>query len=858
MKQSGMRSSAGRACFALSVLLLSAIFAKPGHGGDTYDPTEEIELIRAEIQRRGYSWTAGVTSMNRLPPAERREYLGVMIPPDEAAMFDPDTQMRRSPSMNLPAVWDWRVEGGVTPVKHQGQCGSCWAFCAVGAFESILLIETGMEYDLSEQQALVCNTGYGSCIGGWPTYAYDVFIYPGAVLEECMPYVASDTIPCTQDSCEAVDRIDCYAEVAWDINILKEKVYEHPISSGMIFFDDFLSYTGGCYEHTGDGPYGHCVLIVGWDDAACGGEGAWICKNSWGTEWGIDGFFYIKYGSCSIGRSAHEIIYRSPTIVEWTDVTTDTIGDTGWGHGLAWVDFDSDGDVDIFVTNRDSENRLYRNDGLTAESFVNATPAILADPSDSRGAAWGDYDNDGDPDLYVSNKGPNKLFRNDGAGMFVDITTSPVDDSGTGQTVSWADYDNDGDLDLYLVNNGPNKLFRNEGGGGFTDVTVGPLGDDGFGQGSGWADYDDDGDLDLYVANYDGSNVLLENQGDGSFTDATQPAMEISIRSTGVAWGDYDNDGDLDLFVSNDGENNLLRNDDGVFNDVTSFPLDNGYAGKSAAWGDYDLDGYLDLYLVNDGRVNRLFWNDGEGGFVDLTCGPTPYKDNKPGFGSEWADYDLDGDLDLYLVNNGKNKLFRNDLDAGNHWLHVDLVGIVSNASGQGARVWVTAGGMTQMREVSGASGYLSQGPLTAMFGLGTIGTVDTLRIAWPSGIVQTMTDVVCDQRLEVVEDLTAGFVDPPEPPSALYLYPVHPNPFSGTAVIIYDLPEPIEVDLAVYDVRGRLLRRLTGSGPRRAGRHRVYWNGKDASGRRVASGVYFLRLSAGHHTQARRVVLWE
>jgi hypothetical protein len=268
--------------------------------------------------------------------------------------------------------------------------------------------------------------------------------------------------------------------------------------------------------------------------------------------------------------------------VLWTDVTTDILGDAGAGAGFAWVDYDNDDDLDIFVTNGTSENRLYRNDSLTAKGFVEATPRILADPADSRGAAWGDYDNDGDLDLYVSNDGPNRLFRNRGNEKFQDVTRSPLDDSGIGQTVSWADYDNDGDLDLYLVNDGPNKLFRNDGAGDFTDVTSGALADSGRGMGVGWADYDDDGDQDIYVANY-GINVLLENQGDDVFVDATTDVLRVPFASAGVAWGDYDNDGDLDLYVANAGYNKLLRNDGGIFTDVTIPPLDDVYVGRSVA-----------------------------------------------------------------------------------------------------------------------------------------------------------------------------------------------------------------------------------------------------------------------------------
>ena len=545
--------------------------------------------------------------------------------------------------------------------------------------------------------------------------------------------------------------------------------------------------------------------------------------------------------------------------VGWVNVTTGVLGEGGAGAGLAWVDYDNDGDLDIYFTNRETdENVLLRNDGLTAGGFVDATPPILADPANSRGCPWGDYDNDGDLDLYVSIKGTNKLIRNDGAGTFIDVTASPLDDAGTGQAAAWADYDNDGDLDLYLVNNGANKLFRNDSAGIVTDVTSGPLGDASWGMGMAWGDYDNDGDMDIYVANYGSTaNVLLENQGGGSFVDATTPALAIALSSYGAAWGDYDNDGDLDLYVTNEGANNLLRNDGGTFIDVTAAPLDDGADGRSSAWGDYDRDGDLDLYLVNYNGANRLFTNEGDGSFVAGGEGCGPVEDIGQGFSTAWADYDQDGDLDLYLVNQYVNKLYRNKPVMDRHWLEVDPVGVVSNADGVGARVRIVAGGISQLREITGASGFASQGPLTAWFGLGTETLVDTVEVTWPTGgIVQTMTDVACDQTIEVVEDDMSGSVDKKQVPVAFRLHRARPNPFSALTAIRYDLPQAAQVDLAIYDVSGRLVCRVLDNRLMQPGYHTAYWHGRNAKGEQAAPGVYFCRLSAGTYTGIEHMLL--
>jgi hypothetical protein len=579
-----------------------------------------------------------------------------------------------------------------------------------------------------------------------------------------------------------------------------------------------------------------------------------------GLCWSV---FYIK-AHCSAPvlefetepDSGYSVINEPPEA--WTDVTTTPpLGNTEWGHGFAWLDYDKDDDLDIFVANRLGSDKLFRNDSLTAGGFVNATPGGLDDYGDCRGAAWGDYDNDGDPDLYVSKNGANRLLRNNGGGGFSDVSAPPLDDSGIGQTVSWADYDEDGDLDLYLVNNGANRLFRNDGAGVFAGITGGCLEDTSHGMGSGWADYDRDGDLDLYIANYDAANVLIENQGGGVFVDATTPVLAITAPSVGVAWGDYDNDGDLDLYVTNEGSNTMLRNDDGGFVDVTASPLDDDDIGRSAAWGDYDLDGDLDLYLVNYDGPNRLFKNLGGGVFVIPECAAAPITDEGKGFSMGWGDYDKDGDLDIYVVNDGRNGLFRNDLYSERHWLEVRLVGSVSNTYGQGARVRIVAGYTSQMREIAGASGYLSQGPLTAFFGLGIAVTVDTVEVTWPVGdAIQVLTDIACDQTLTIFESDLAGAPGDAEKASEFRLYPGIPNPFSSVTSVRYDLPVAARVDLEVFDVSGRLVRRLIDHRPTEPGRHTALWGGRNESGQPVGPGIYFCRLSAGSKSQIQRLVL--
>jgi len=444
---------------------------------------------------------------------------------------------------------------------------------------------------------------------------------------------------------------------------------------------------------------------------------------------------------------------------EWVDLTYPPLGeDITYSAGVAWGDYDGDGDLDVYLTHSWYPNELFRNEGDGV--FVDATSGPLGDSDAGSGVAWGDYDNDGDLDLYLANcTTANKLFRNEGGGVFVDATSGPLGDPACGMGVAWGDFDNDGDLDIYLANDGSaNKLFRNDGGGNFVDATSGPLGDTGNSWTVACGDYNNDGDLDIYIVNWGTANRLLRNDGGLVFVDITSGPLGDALKGKGVDWGDYDNDGDLDLYFANQYTGNkLLRNDGGgVFVDVTSGPLADGGNVKGVAWGDYDNDGDLDLFLAKgDGATlgpNRLLRNDGGGVFVDATSGAL--SDSGMWSGSALGDFDKDGDLDLYVGNlSGANKLFLNQIGSTNHWLHVNLVGSASNKSAIGARVRAVSGSLSQIREISGGSGYMSQNSLTVEFGLGSATVVDTLQIRWPSGkSIDTYTNVPVDTLLTLHE----------------------------------------------------------------------------------------------------------
>jgi len=300
----------------LSVSLLLTILVLPAVSSAEETQDERIARINREITERGGGWTAGKTWPGSLSAEERKLLLGLLPTPAPVDGAAPIPMMAPEGIADIPLVFDWRDQGGVTPVTNQGGCGSCWAFAAVAQLESFVRIYDARILDLSEQAIVDCNPHGADCSGGWVQSAYYVFQDYGAVAESCIPYKAQDGYPCTQTSCDPMARISGYAEVASSMTALKTVIYEiGPVTSSFSVQDNFYDYTGGCYTFDPPGVTpNHAMLLVGWDDSACNG-GAWIVKNSWGTDWGIGGYAYIKYGACGIGEGALYTIDYIPGIV---------------------------------------------------------------------------------------------------------------------------------------------------------------------------------------------------------------------------------------------------------------------------------------------------------------------------------------------------------------------------------------------------------------------------------------------------------------------------------------------------------------------------------------------------------------
>jgi hypothetical protein len=289
-----------------------------------------LEEVTANIEANGYSWTAGHTPISDLSPEEFDALLGLRVPDDyEERLAD----VRRKPPayapLDLPSRFDWTDSSGVSLVRRQF-CGDCWAQCAVASVESKMRIFDGDTRRLSVQQAIDCNYGGSSCNGGWWGDVYDMYRVVGAIKRSHYPYVGSDQ-SCYEDTCRILTTVDGWDYVDTTVVSLKTHLMSNgPMAIGITVLNDFGYYTGGCYENPGGGPINHGVLLVGWDDSMCGGEGAWHIKNSWGTSWGEDGYAWVKYGNVNIGAFA-AIVYYTPRdhakLVYQSNIIDDSAGD---------------------------------------------------------------------------------------------------------------------------------------------------------------------------------------------------------------------------------------------------------------------------------------------------------------------------------------------------------------------------------------------------------------------------------------------------------------------------------------------------------------------------------------------------
>jgi len=501
------------------------------------------------------------------------------------------------------------------------------------------------------------------------------------------------------------------------------------------------------------------------------------------------------------------------------------------GGGVALLDYDNDGRLDVFFTNgakltdpmapgqlpdksdRRFWNRLYRQDADGTFKDVTEKAGLTGMPQDlyGMGAAVGDYDNDGFPDLYVTNYGSNTLYHNNRDGTFKDVTgAAGVAASGWSASAGFFDMDNDGRLDLFVTryldwtfqnnrycgeqkpgyraychpdNFAPmgNVLFHNNGDGTFADVSAKARVAEPKGKGLGvaFADYDRDGFVDVYVANDSVQSFLYHNGGNGTFTElGLLQGVGFNedgktFAGMGVDFADYDNDGRPDIVVtnlSNERYRLFHQGADGTFQDVTNSSglgaATLAFSGWSTRFFDYDNDGWKDLFVTQGHVMDTiektapnlkyqqppLLLRNVSGRFVKVRPGAS-FEQTWAGRGAAFGDLDGDGDVDVVVSNVGQPALvLRNDGGNASHWLGIRTVGKTSNRDGIGCLVLVTAAGSTQHLAVNTAAGYLSASAKELRVGLGPAATASLVEIRWPSGIVQKLENVAAGQTLVVTE----------------------------------------------------------------------------------------------------------
>lgn len=523
------------------------------------------------------------------------------------------------------------------------------------------------------------------------------------------------------------------------------------LANAQLAFDNVAAQIGVNYSY-GDSEYGGGVSFADFDN---------------------DGWDDITYTS----ENGENIYFLKNTNGEFNLVSFNGISNTNKTKQVIWVDYDNDGDKDLFVTALEGKNSFYINDGEMNFTDISSTIGIFQTDLFTYGASFGDIDNDGDLDLFISNRSPidhNYLYRND-SGTYVDITdSSGISLEGQLSFCSiFFDYDKDGLQDIYVSNDKEeniNRLYRNLGDGVFEDVSdFSNAGIDISAMSTTLGDFNNDGWFDIYITNTPFSqistiigNVLLKNNGDGTFTNiATETGTSFNSLGWGSVFLDADNDGFLDLYVSSslDGSAQFLSS---AFyhqqNDETFIiPQDIGFSSDlresySNAIGDINNDGKPEIVVVND-TDNNFLWQ-----------------------------------------NNTSNQ---------NNWLKVKLEGVISNRDGIGNTIEININGQSQYRYTLAGEGYLSQNSFYEFFGMGNATEVDYVKVTWTAtGESEIINNIAANQAIIIKEG--SGVLS-----SVNNLkdtkFAVYPNP-SANGVFKLSVANQEIVSLQVFDISGRLI----------------------------------------------------
>jgi hypothetical protein len=535
-------------------------------------------------------------------------------------------------------------------------------------------------------------------------------------------------------------------------------------------------------------------------------------------------------------------------------------GTSAFVGGISFFDFNNDGWDDLTFASQDGDPiYFYKNNNGT----LNPISLNLVDNlNDTRQINWVDIDNDGDNDLFVvSNNASNKLYLNDGSMSFTDITASSGISTGIMQSwgSSWGDINNDGYLDLFLSNrdiaNGlqPNLLYKNNGNNTFTDVSnsAGISNSNHLSFCASFFDFNNDGWQDIYIANdrFTTSNILYKNNRNGTFTDVSvSSGANIIMDAMSTTIDDYDHDGDLDIYITNTSSGNyfLKNNGDETFTNVAPT---NGTLFESVAWGavflDADNDSNLDLYVsgMRDGTNGQLpsafYENQGNETFI-IPNGAGFANDIAESYSNAIGDINNDGLPDISVLNKepDDNFLWMNTNTDGNNWLKVTLEGVTSNRMGIGSWIEISLNGNKQYRYTLNGEGYTSQNSGAEFFGLGNSATIDYVKVTWLSGVEDILYNVSVNQKLHIVESSTLSVSENELADNVV----VYPNPSKGEITVNTSLEN---YKINIYNVLGsNVFSKFD------------LVNNANLDLRHLGSGIYFIKITSLNKEIVKRLIV--
>ncbi|MBD3178376.1 MAG: T9SS type A sorting domain-containing protein [Candidatus Latescibacteria bacterium] len=830
--------------FILSIIM-TLIIPPLAEAGD--DP--EIEALQREIDRKGYHWKAKRTHLTDMPEEEFRAMLGARIPEElrkRLARAGRQFEYEGVGGTATPSSWDWRDFGVATQVRDQDGCGSCWDFAGIAALEAVIDINEGTEYDLSEQQILSCATpGYG-CDGGWYSWAWEYITENGAVLESCMPYQASDTVTCNDGSCGRVASTGGWIDIPNNVGAIKEAVMESPVATTFTVYSDFGSYGGGCYEHEGDDPINHAVIIIGWQDTLCNGEGAWLIKNSWGTDWGLSGYGYIKYGTCNIGTATQQVFYNPGNNLVYHDNAVDDSGGDGDGR------IDPAETADITATIFNDILSPDRNGVQATLSSLTPLASVISSGASYGSMNAGDYA-DGTPSYTIQ----------------MDQFATPGDEIPLALDISADGGYSISDTFTIQVGDCPVLLVDDDAGSSFESYFEEALDNNGY----------------IYE--------IWEEDQKGYVTAAEMLTYTVVVWMTGTS-GDieYENRNAISAFLDSGGRLLISGQDIG-------WQLNHeGYVSERTFYNDYlhadyiqDDSGFRSLDgiagdPIGDGLSFDIGGGTGSGdqdwpSEIEPLGGAAPVFEYSPGAegalridGTHRMVYFAFG-LEAVNTSDRRDSVMARSLEwlAGGIWPDLQQPDVqVMGPNGSEEFYYSQQEDITW--DASDNVGVSSVDILLSCDGGSTFADTIAAGESNDGSFTWTVPDSSSTECvIRVIARDAAGlaryddsdqsftinsYTDSEGIPTVrrFALSQNFPNPFNPVTSIEFAVPKQARVAISVYDITGRLVIKLVDRDfiP---GSYQVGWNGRNGSGAEVASGIYFYRMNAGDEfVSTRKMVL--